>query len=37
VHGFTADDRDALLFSAVISLKRIADALEALSTVIAMK
>jgi hypothetical protein len=37
VHGLTAGDRDALLFSVAISLKRIADSLEALSTVVAMK
>jgi hypothetical protein len=36
-HGLMAGDRDALLFSVAISLKRIADSLEALSTVIAMK
>jgi hypothetical protein len=35
--GLMTDDRDALLFSVAISLKRIADSLEALSTVIAMK
>ena len=37
VHGLMTGDRDALLFSVAISLKRIADSLEALSTVIAMK
>jgi hypothetical protein len=37
VHGLTAADRDALLFSVAISLKRIADSLEALSTGIALK
>ena len=37
VHGLMASDRDALLFSVAISLKRIADSLEALSTVIGTK
>jgi hypothetical protein len=36
-HGLMTGDRDALLFSVAISLKRIADSLEALSTVIATK
>jgi hypothetical protein len=35
--GLMTGDRDALLFSVAISLKRIADSLEAPSTVIAMK
>jgi hypothetical protein len=35
--GLMTGDRDALLFSVAISLKRIADSLEALSTVVAMK
>jgi hypothetical protein len=37
VHGLMTGDRDALLFSVAISLKRIADSLEALSTVIPTK
>jgi hypothetical protein len=37
VHGVNTGDRDALLFSVAISLKRIVDSLEALNTVIALK
>jgi hypothetical protein len=32
VHGLMIGDHDALLFSVAISLKRIADSLETLST-----
>ena len=36
-HGLMAGDRDVLLFSVAISLKRIADSLEALNGVIAIR
>ena len=37
LHGLMSGDRNVLLFSVAISLKRIADSLEALSSMIAIK
>jgi hypothetical protein len=37
LHGLMAGDRDVLLFSVAISLKRIADSLDSLNSVIAIR